>query len=58
MPQKVTVQKVCKVAKNEKEVREVLDAVWENIGRNEEILARVAEKNEEIYKFERMLELT
>ena len=57
-PRKVTVQKICKVVKNEKEVREVLDAIWENAGRSEEVLAGVAEKNGEIYKFERMLEET
>lgn len=53
-----TVQKICRIARAENEVRETLDAIWENSGRSEEIFARVAEKNEELYKFERMLEET
>jgi hypothetical protein len=36
----------------------MLSAVWENSGGSEEILARVAEKNTEIYRFEKMLERT
>jgi len=36
----VMVQKVCRVARNEGEVREILDAVWENPGRGGEALAR------------------
>jgi len=54
----VTVQKICRIARGENEVREMLDAVWENSGRSEEIFARVAEKNKELYKFEKMLEET
>jgi hypothetical protein len=52
----VTVQKVCRTAKDEKEVREVLEAVWENPEKSEEILAKTAEKNKEVYEFEKMLE--
>ncbi len=51
-----TVQKICKIARDEKEVREVLEAMWENPGKSEEILAKVAEKNKDVYEFERMLE--
>ena len=54
----VTVQKICRIAKNENEVREILDAVWENSGRSEEIFAKVAQKNKKLYEFERMLEET
>jgi len=52
----VTVQKICKVAKDEGEVREVLDAVWTKPSKGEEVLAEVAERNKELYEFERMLE--
>jgi hypothetical protein len=55
---KVTVQRICKIARNEDEVREVLDALWENSDKSEQIIVRVAEKNKEIYEFERMLEET
>ena len=54
----VTVQKICRIAKDENEVREILDAVLENSAKSEEVLVSVAERNHEIYKFERMLEET
>lgn len=52
----VTVQKICRVAKDEDEVREALDAIWTKPSKGEEIIAKVAEKNKKIYEFERMLE--
>jgi hypothetical protein len=52
----LTVQKVCKIVKDENEVREVLDSVWKNPGKSEMILVKITEKNEELYEFERMLE--
>jgi len=52
----VTVQKICRIAKHESEVREALDAVWTKPAKSEEVLAKVAEKNKELYEFERMLE--
>jgi DNA-binding MarR family transcriptional regulator len=57
-PAQVTVQRICKIAKDEREIRGILDAIWENPGKSEEILSKVAEKNEELYKFEKMLEET
>lgn len=57
-PRAFTVQKICRIAKDENEVREVLDVVWENAKKGEEILVKVAEKNKELYEFERMLEKT
>ena len=38
-------------------LREVLEAVWENPGKSEEILAKVAEKNKDAYEFEKRLML-
>lgn len=55
-PSKVTVQKICKIARNEGEVRTLLDAIWKDSGKSEEILSKIAEKNKELYGFERMLE--
>jgi len=54
----VMVQRVCRIAKDEKEVREILEAIWENTAKSEEILNKVAEKKEAVYKFEKMLENT
>jgi hypothetical protein len=55
-PKRVTVQKVCKIASDEEEVRELLDALWKDPKKGEEILAEARERNEEIYRFEKMLE--
>lgn len=55
-PKKVTVQKICRIAKEEKEVRDILEAIWKDSDKSDEILAKVAEKNREVYDFEKMLE--
>jgi len=47
-PMRVTVQKVCKVAEDEKEVRELLDAIWKDPEKGDEMLAEAMEKNEEL----------
>jgi hypothetical protein len=52
----ITVQKACRIAKNENEVREVLDTLWENSSRSREIIASVLEKNKDLYMFEKILE--
>lgn len=53
---KVTVQAVCRVARDEAEVREVLDSLWKEPERAEEILGEVRAENADIYRFEEMLE--
>jgi len=53
---KVTVQKICRIAKHEKEVRETLDGIWKNPNKSDEILANIVKKNKEVYEFEKMLE--
>ena len=53
----VTVQRVCRIAKDEKEVREVLQAIWDSPGKSEDTLAKAIEKNTDVYDFEKMLEL-
>jgi hypothetical protein len=55
-PKSVTVQKICKTARNEHGVRQLLDDVWERIGESEQILARASEKNADVFEFEKMLE--
>jgi hypothetical protein len=44
------------LARDEVEVREVLEAIWRSPDKAEEILARIAAKNQQLYEFERMLE--
>lgn len=56
IPKEVTVQGVCRAAKNEKEAREILSAIWENPDKSNEILAKAVGKNKGVYEFEKMLE--
>lgn len=53
---KAMVQKICRVAKGEGEVRGMLEAMWGNPKNSREILGEAMEKNKERYEFERMLE--
>jgi len=55
-PRKISVQKICRAARNEEEVREVLEAIWKNPDRSEELLTSIREKNREVYDFEKRLE--
>jgi hypothetical protein len=52
----LTVQSICKVAKDENEVREILEAVWRKPIDADKILADAVKRNEKLYHFERMLE--
>jgi hypothetical protein len=54
----ITIQGICRIAKNEKEVREILTKIWENPEKSPEILSNVAGKNKEVYEFEKILEET
>jgi predicted Zn-ribbon and HTH transcriptional regulator len=54
---KLTVKKICRVVRDEKEVREVLEAIRKNAEKTEETLVEVADKNEEVYQFEKILEV-
>lgn len=55
-PKTATVQKVCRTARNETEVRQTLDAIWENSIKSEEILKKLVLDNEDLYRFERILD--
>ena len=52
---KVTVQKICRVCKDEKNVRVVLDETWQNPSKTQEILAEALNRNQSVFEFERML---
>ena len=41
---KVTVQRVCLIARGEKEVKTILDEIWKNPNKDEEIIIRYQEK--------------
>jgi t-SNARE complex subunit (syntaxin) len=53
---RVTVQRICKIAKNEDEVRGILDAIWKAPGEAEKILLEAEKRNKDVYDFERMLQ--
>ena len=54
-PLSVTVQKICKIARDEVEVREILQDIWQNPKKAQETLEKVARKNEEIFELEKYL---
>ena len=55
-PKEVSVQKICKIAKDEKQVREILENMWKDPEKSEEILDKFAERNMMVYEFEKLLE--
>ena len=55
---RITVQKICRISRDEKEVRGILEKILENPDKSEEILVKVADKNKDVYEFERMLKET
>lgn len=54
---KITVQKICKIAKNEKQVREILENIWKNANESELFLDTAFKMNKEVYDFEHLLEI-
>jgi hypothetical protein len=53
--QKVTVQKVCRVCENEKDVRFVLGEIWQNASKAQEILDEALNINQQVFEFEKIL---
>lgn len=53
---KVTIQKICRVAADEAEVKETLALLWDNPAKADEIFGNLIEKNKKLYEFEKMLE--
>jgi len=54
--QKVTVQRICRLARDEKEVRETLTGIWEKPKSAERLLQQLAERNRDLYELERQME--
>ena len=52
---KVSVQKICRVCKDEKNVRAVLDEIWLKPSKAEEILDEAMERNQNVFVFEKVL---
>jgi hypothetical protein len=52
----VTVQKICSRARNETEVREVCDKIWNNSTISKELLDQLTVKNSGLFEFEKTLQ--
>jgi len=52
----VTVQHVCHIAKDEAQIREVLEAVWKEPEKAGGLLERIAVENGKLFEFEKTLE--
>jgi hypothetical protein len=53
---KITVQRICKLARDENEVRKVLNTVWTSPNQATKAMSDLAASNQEIYQFEKKLE--
>jgi len=54
-PTALTVQRICKVARDEGEARKLLEAIWADPKKSLETLAEVERKNKALYEFEDVL---
>lgn len=52
---KVTVQKICRVCKDEKDVRFVLDEIWKEPSKAPDVLAETKNRNQSLFEFEKVL---
>jgi len=55
MEVEVTVQKICRICKDEKDVRAILDEVWKQPSRAPEVLVQTHGRNRSVFDFEKML---
>lgn len=52
---KVTVQKVCRVCKDEKDVRFALDELWQNPSKAQKTLDETLDRSQSVFEFEKTL---
>lgn len=55
VPKEVTVQKICRVCRDEKDVRAVLDEIWNKSLKAKEVLAETSTRNQKVFEFEKSL---
>jgi len=55
-PKEATVQKICRAARDEAQVRQALDGFWENPGDATATLGALRRDNQDLYRFEEKLE--
>ncbi len=56
VPKDVTVQKICKAARDERDVRRMLDAIWDEPENAKDVLSNATKTNSGVFKFEEELE--
>ncbi|AFU59341.1 hypothetical protein Ngar_c24170 [Candidatus Nitrososphaera gargensis Ga9.2] len=56
VPKEVTVQKICRAARNENDVRRMLDAIWDKPENAVKVLSDAITANSDVYRFEEELE--
>jgi F0F1-type ATP synthase delta subunit len=49
------VQKICRVCRDEKEIRAVLDDIWQDPSKAQEVLAKALNRNQDMFEFEKAL---
>ena len=52
---KVTVQKICRVCRGEKDVREVLDEIWQSPLEANKVLSKAFSRNQNVFEFEKAI---
>jgi hypothetical protein len=52
----VTIQRICRVTRDEAKVRDVLKLVWNETEKTGGILVRIAKENAKLFEFEKILE--
>jgi len=52
---KLTVQKICRVCKDEKDVRAVLDEIWQNPSKVKDIVTEALNRNYDVFEFEKAI---
>jgi len=55
---KVTVQKICRACRDEKDVRAVLDEIWKDPSKTHEVLTEILDRNQALFEFEKVLSST
>jgi len=55
---KMTIQKICRAAGDEADVKWALDSTWEDSRKADDVINKLIEKNKDLYEFEKTLETT
>lgn len=51
----MTVQKICRGCRDEKDVRAILDEVWEQSSKAQDVLIQTLDRNRSMFNFKKMI---